>query len=491
MNRNKLRHVLLPALSLSLLLSACNLSSGADSESSSEEVEVIRQGVNLPDPENDVIKQELDDVLGFPVNLSVNPNDYENKLNVRLSAGDYPDLFQVSRAALVDYANKGLLLDLDPYMDDLQEVQDFIGEENVEKAKVNEKVYAVTVPASIPFYTYWVREDWLEALNMDMPKTVDDLYEVAKAFREDDPDGNGQKDTYGLTGSGVSAFQPILGAYGVGMPKSFYKEDGELVNSFHDPDMKEALTAVTKFVENDVTDPEIFSNTGNEPQQKAFQGKFGILFDGWANLTSDAYIEQYKAVDPNAEWVQLTAIEGPAGKSAGTWDIGQANGFYAIPKALEDQPEKLEKIFELLNYVASDEGSKLVQYGIEGEHYNKEDGKIVPTDKLAEEGGYFWLYQFAGRPEMEYLSTKFSKQTEYIEASADAPRIESLNGYIDYPEGYNSADADRFSEEEMIKFISGQRNLSEYDEFLNKLDTTFNYQMMLDKAEEDINKLDQ
>ena len=43
-----------------------------------------------------------------------------------------------------------------------------------------------------------IRKDWLAKLGLKEPQTVDDLYTIAKAFTEQDPDGNGKKDTYGL-----------------------------------------------------------------------------------------------------------------------------------------------------------------------------------------------------------------------------------------------------------------------------------------------------
>jgi len=484
-------------LMVSLFLVACSSkeettgSSTSDSSGNGEaseniELEIISGGNNLPAPEDDVIKQELEKAIGAEVNLSVVSSEYDNQLNVRLAAGDFPDLFAVNRQQILDFSKKGLLLDLTPHMEKIQSVVDFIGEDNVTKAKVDDKVFAVTVPPQIPYNTYWIRKDWLDNLGIQAPTTVDELLAVASAFTQDDPDGNGKNDTYGITGGVLNAFQPIFGAYGVGMPGSFYLKDGELVNSFYDPAMKDALSTIKKFIESGVVDPEVVTNTALQHQQKAFQGQYGIIYIDWPNITKEVFVEQIKTVNPDAEWIQLRAPEGPAGYFDGTHDIGTAPRYYAIPKELEDDPAKLEKVFELLNYVSSDKGSKLVQYGVEGEHFNLEDGKVVPTDLLAEEGAYFWLYQFTGRPEMEYLKTKFAAQEEYIEYAAEQPRIEALNGFVDIPEGYNPADATRYYEEEIIKFIYGERPLSEYEDFVATLESTFNYQAMLDAAEQQL-----
>ena len=44
----------------------------------------------------------------------------------------------------------------------------------------------------------WIRQDWLEDLNLEAPKTLDDVLTIMRAFTNDDPDGNGEKDTYQL-----------------------------------------------------------------------------------------------------------------------------------------------------------------------------------------------------------------------------------------------------------------------------------------------------
>ncbi|MBZ9535813.1 extracellular solute-binding protein [Cytobacillus oceanisediminis] len=493
MKGKKIRFLLSLLLISSIYLSGCSpFNESSKVNNNNEEIvnlEITRSGNNLPAPEKDIVKQKLDEVLGTNITLSVTANEYKNQLNVRMAAGDYPDLFEVDRESLIQFAQKDLLLDLTKYSDELKGVSDFIGDENIKKATIDGKMYGVAVPAGVPYETYWIRKDWLEALGMDIPETLEELYEVSKAFTEQDPDGNGKKDTYGITGSGLNAFQPVFGAFEVGIPGSFYLKDGDLVNSYKDPDMKDALEYIQKLIDAGVVDPELVTNTGLQHQEKAFQGHYGIIFLDWPNIVKDVVVEQYKTVNPSAEWIQIAGPQGPRGQFDGTWDIGQTRGYFAIPKALEKEPEKLQKIFDLLNYVSDKDGSMLVQYGLEGKHYNIEEGEVVPTELLAKDGHYFWMYQFTGRPEMDYLMTKFKTLTEHIKFSAERPRIEALNGFIDTPKGYNSADANRFAEEEMIKFVYGKRPLSEYGDFLQILESNFNYQMMLDKAQEQLEEL--
>ncbi|WP_199614097.1 extracellular solute-binding protein [Paenibacillus alkalitolerans] len=456
-------------------------------------LEIIEPGSNLPPPDKDIIKQQLDKALNIDLNLTVYPSgdDYKNQLNVRMSSGNFPDLFSLDRTQLLQFSKQGLLLDLTPYMDKLSQMKSFIGEDSLKKGMVGGKVYAISKSPQIPYTTYFIRKDWLDKLQLKVPETIEELLEVSIAFTEGDPDGNGKKDTYGLTGRKLEAFAPVFGAFGVGMPvpANFYEKDGTIVNALYDPAMKDALEFIRQMIDSGFVDPELLANTALQHQEKAIKGQVGIVYIDWPAMTKEQFVEQIKTVNPKAEWIQIAPPKGPGGQFDGPWDIGNSPGRYAIPKALEKDPEKLQRIFDLLNYISDpDGGSNLVQYGVEGTHFTVDGGKVVPTDKIGEVG-YSWLYQFTGRPEMEYLQTKFAAQADYIKFANDQPRIEALNGFVDIPEGYSAADADRYIEEELAKFVYGKRTLDEYDAFLNTLETTMNYKALLDAANEQLKAL--
>ncbi|MEK3888346.1 extracellular solute-binding protein [Bacillus sp. FSL K6-3431] len=466
---------------------------GTDKNTHVMKIEVVGSGggATPPDAASDFIKAGIDEALNTDINLNLfgSFDDYKSQLNIRMAGGDYPDLMQLDRTLLKEYAKKGLLLDLTPYLEELKPTIDFVGEDSILKATVDEGLYAIAKAPQIPYSTYWVRQDWLDALNMEVPATLDELFELAKAFTKKDPDGNGKADTYGFTGNGISTFEPIFGAYGMGSPGSFYIEDEKLMNSYFAPRMKEALSLINEMIEAGVVEPEIITNTGLQHQQKAFQGQAGIIYIDWPNMTKPEFVEQMYAVNSDAKWVQVKAFNGPGGEFTGSWDIGATPGMYGVPKALEKDPEKLKRIIELFNYVSHDEGANLVQYGIEGEHFNMEDGKPVLTELGTQELGYVWLYQFTGRPEIEYLEGRFKYAIDEMGFAANQPRIETLNGFINIPDSYNPGDADRYTEEETVKFLYGNRSLDEYDDFLETLNTTFNYETYTNSAEEQLKAL--
>lgn len=465
-------------------------------EQSKEKYEIeaaeISWGTNLPAGDQDFVKQELDKKLNIDLQIFsvASQEDYVNQLNVRIASGDYPDLFQVNdRSNLIQYAKTGALLDLTPYMDKLQDYSKFVGEDTIKKGSYNGKIYALPQVPGGSFSSTWIRKDWLETLNLSVPTTIDELFDVARAFTENDPDGNNKKDTFGFSGQKLETFRAVFGGYGVAWDMNLFIKDKQLKASAYEPAMKDALTTVKKFIDAGVVDPDFLINDGPMVQQKAIQGKVGIVALGWDLMDKDQAREQIKAVNPNAQWIPIPTVAGPVGTYERTYDIGAAGTMFVIPAALEKEPEKLERVFELLNYVSSEEGNRLVQFGIEGRHYNMVDGKVVATDLMAKEANFTWLYQFTGRPGMTYLQTKFPAQAESIKFSSERPVLETVDGFVDIPESFNMADAKKYYQEEITKFIYGEEPIDKYDDFVNTLNTTYGYSDFVKNATEQIDKL--
>lgn len=471
-----------------------NQATQPDSKSGEEPMIIeVFEGINvtLPTPDKDPILQELQKRLGIELimNTSLPADDYRNQLNVRIAGGDIPDVFWIlSRADLLKHSKDGTIMNLTPYIDRLSDVVKFLGEDDMKAGYIGDQMYAIAKAPNIPYPTYFLRKDWLDNLNMELPETLDELIEVTEKFTFNDPDKNGIQDTIGLTAPGSwSAFAAVFGGYAIGLPGNVYVKDGKLVDSLHEPDMKEALQVIKDIVSKGVVDPELFTVTNGEHfREKCFQGKAGIIYDGWPAFSKA--MDAIKQVNPEATWVQIASPKGPKGQ----FDTPHAyfsSGLLSLSANLPEDEPKLNKVLELFNYISAREGNNLVSYGIKGQHYNEENGKIVATSKLASEGGYFWAYQLTGRPELEYLYTKFVGWEKEITFASEVPRLRNLEPFVVVPDNINLSDANRFISEELIKFIYGRRPLNEYDAFLKELDEDFNYNEYIEICNEQLKEL--
>ena len=93
-------------------------------------------------------------------------------------------------------AEAGVFWDLTPFLKDYPNLNREELKEMWEITKVDGK--NIVIPRYYPSYGGGVfpmiRKDWLDALQLETPKTLDEFHNVLKAFKEKDPNGNGQAD---------------------------------------------------------------------------------------------------------------------------------------------------------------------------------------------------------------------------------------------------------------------------------------------------------
>jgi putative aldouronate transport system substrate-binding protein len=468
-------------------------STAADPHAEKVNIEVMRVGWNvatsMPKDQDNFVKKTLDEKLNIDLKLSLSSTaeEFIQKLNIRAAGNDLPDVIMFNgRNEYQEYVKKNILMDLGPLEEKLKPTVEAIGENTFSRVAVGGKHYAISLNPNANLQTFWIRKDWLDKLQLPVPKTLDDVFAVAKAFTEQDPDGNGKKDTIGITGN----LQPLVNLINMqhGVQDAIYMKDGKLVNGLYEPEMKEALAYTQKVLNSGAIDPEIASNQGETAKDKAFQGKAGIIITDWTQVMKDNEVEKWKGASPNADFIMINELQGPKSDLMASVDLSYTSGILAISRKVAEDETKLNRILEMINYTASGEGADLVQFGVEGTHFTKDNGKTVLTDK-ASEAGFTWVYQFAGRPEADYLSTKFAKQIDYIKKNEQIKTMQTYNGFVTLPENYNAADADRFKAEEMLKFQYGKSKLDQYDKFIDKLNTTFKYKIYNDSAMQQLKDL--
>jgi putative aldouronate transport system substrate-binding protein len=182
---------------------------------------------------------------GVQVNVSLPPlNGYDEKLNVIMTSGDPPDLLNTSNPSwFMNYVNQKALMPLNDYIEKYgPHLKAVIPKEAWDHVTVDGRIYAIPSLNEVKgTEIVYARKDWLDKLGLQPPRTIEEYTEVMKAFAERDPDGNGKKDTYGLSiMERLGRTSPFLGAFGAQM-NAWYERDGKLAYSGILPEMKEAL----------------------------------------------------------------------------------------------------------------------------------------------------------------------------------------------------------------------------------------------------------
>ena len=452
-----------------------------------EKLTVFISGSGNPAVEDNVLLPNIKEAMGCDVEWTVVSAEYETHLSARLMGGDAPDIFTVPYDLAPTFVQQGLLLNIGDYLDQMPDFVANYSESQMANCMVGGEMYLIAARPYSPYADVSIRRDWLDNLNLAMPTTLDELYDVLYAFTYKDPDGNGKDDTYGLTGKGLSAFAPFLRAYGTSVPDEFLIENGEVVYTSIDPDFKEAIKFIQKLIQNGVVDPEIMANQGLEHCDKAYNGKAGILVQSFWELFKATYMEQILQINPNARWELMPGVTGPGGRYDVVYDPSNASGgYYGINADLADDPEHLATVLKLFNWMCTEEGQKGTLFGTKGVHYDlDENGNIVPLPDLSKIT-YSYLYCLVGRDDIPYLKAKFSYLLDQIEYCGQMTTLSKYNSKVTIPETINLADITTYATEELTRFIYGERSLDEWDSYVDTILNVFGLSTYLESAKAEL-----
>ncbi|TYP76488.1 extracellular solute-binding protein [Paenibacillus methanolicus] len=234
----------------------------------------------------------------------------------------------------------------------------------------------------VPIHAVLIREDWLKKLNLSVPQTTEELYEVAKAFAEQDPDGNSQKDTYGM----AISFQSGQVVDQIFQATRWVEKDGKLTRNW---DNFKAVAAFKKrlFDEGIVDKDFLNDKNGAKAKQDFINGKLGIypLQLNWYNFTTGELASLKKNV-PDAVVTPIPYPQSPAGRfNPAFTNPVQAT---AVVNAHAKNPEA---IMQYVDFLVSQDTVKALKYGIEGEHWKKGANgcpEPIDPDKSKNEVGY-------------------------------------------------------------------------------------------------------
>ncbi|WP_440119556.1 extracellular solute-binding protein [Paenibacillus sp. QZ-Y1] len=237
----------------------------------------------------------------------------------------------------------------------------------------------------------WIREDWMKKFDLKAPKTIDDLEVLMETFTNQDPDGNGKKDTFGLTigfknwlNTWMSDAGWIFGAYGT-MPNQWnLTKDGTLEYGSVTPGAKQALAKLQSWMSKGYIPEEVGVYDETKAAEEFTAGKAGIVVG--PHWMPSWPLEDVKRNIPEAEFKVYPIPSGPNGK-AGRHGTPNENGVVLINKDMKHP----EAFFTYQNYLFDHYANPKV--GDEFEHGFAEGYDYVMVDSnsstdISLTGGY-------------------------------------------------------------------------------------------------------
>ena len=200
----------------------------------------------------------------------------------------------------------------------------------------------------------WLRKGWMDALGLSAPRTLSDVEEIIRQFKEKDPGHNGAGNTVGLVcdtslcgGCGYSSeytLDIIFAAYGAFPKQWIYDEDGNVVYGSVQPEAKEALAHIHELYKEGILDQDFLMRTSSNLIELIVDGQCGSFFGPWwaPNNPLMQAVEQNK----DAEWQPYLIATEKSGLTS--YHTQNPSGKYIVVRKGYEYPEIACKIVSVL-----------------------------------------------------------------------------------------------------------------------------------------------
>ncbi len=234
------------------------------------------------------------------------------------------------------------------------------------------------------YCTVLIRADWMDKLGLEIPKTVEEFKDVVLALATEDPDGNGEDDTYGISLSDFAYIKNMMGIadqYGLHLD-----ENGDLCFC---TERIEAYYELAKWLyDNNIVDHDYLTDTNGEKADADFvSGRMAML--GTSDVKAENLIRELYKNDPEA---RVTTMPMPA-TEYGSFNGHVQGGIYNTG-FINRNCTHPEDVIKYIDFMQSDEFYARVMFGVEGVHYHFNE-KGVPVRTAEEQEKYSAEMQWA------------------------------------------------------------------------------------------------
>ena len=432
--------------------------------------------------------QALEEATGVRLDYSSMTNDdvYQEKLTLMIASGDYPDFFckapEYYASGAAGLLEEDVCIDIAPYLDehapDLKRLLDEDTEyaenvytDNGELVGVKMRAAPTTDGGGI------IRQDWLEEQGLDMPETFDQLHDVLLTF----------KDAYGCANAiGVlsSLGSPLTFGFNIKLDTnnfSFVVHDGKVCPTIEEPASREYIELLAQYYSEGLFNSDFLANYSPMMfDQMACTNETGFWQSG--RMSFNGMFESYSQ-DDDALIAPVKDISKTGTETSNIGGAGTPVGKNSI--SITTQNEYPEQSVEFINYMFTEEGIELANYGVEGQTFEYVDGEPVYTDMILNNpdgfnsnvarslytlNAFLPYFQPQAALEMTFTSPRMA-EAEEIWMSTRSPEEHTWT--------LNSAEAEEYNalisaintsiQENLTAMVMGQKPTEDWDSYIDSL----------------------
>lgn len=463
------------------------------------EINMETYNYGYPLPEEDPIKKWLEEKYNVTLNLEVvNSNDQETVLSTEFASGEVPDVVTLPNKEYgFTLGEQGILLDAKEMYPYMPQTCKFVTKDLLQYSTMEDGTIPFTTKYAVQDGDIWnlaIRQDWLDALGMDIPKTKDELVEFAKACTFDDPDGNGKDDTYFMVAAGSGASMGMLEGFlpGFGDPE-IAAVDGKLEVPMLNGATKGWVELLNELYEAKVFPADWYSLDWEASKAYSLNDKVGMVRYPAKNLYEEYCAFQGQDYSKVKNWTYLSQMPIENGKGAAG---GNQGTLLAIPKDnVKDDPGKLKRICHILDAMCygGEAYFETVQGG--GLDVYKEDGYSADVREYTEDGLSICYVDPSHPGFTKYGSDNLALapwqnfgyslkwQIEYSEDEAKKDYVSAINDnnveLAKMDRWPNSAllftkpaeitsTLNEFAQAQLFKFVTGERSMDEWEDYVQE-----------------------
>ncbi len=322
-------------------------------------------------------------------------SDWNTQVATALAGGidNLPYLIRPGTYGVAALANEGAIVPLDDYLDLIPNIVAAVGEERFADWKAADgHFYTIPTIVNVPgSQSTAVRKDWLDKLNMDVPTTWEQWKAYWYGVRDNDMNGNGDTTdeipiVLEMGQNGERSLHALLNAFGIKASSDAQfcvLDDGTYTMVYEHPRYREFITEMQQLYADKIIDQE-FATRYQADMYNTMSGNLAGTVFTWAEQCA---VHSETLIANGVEdglYLTCAPITGPYGDQYIQKRQGITGNWCITAKAEADG--KVEDILKFWNWMFSDEGVMLYNYGIEGYTYTMVDGSPVINPEITAAG---------------------------------------------------------------------------------------------------------
>lgn len=420
-------------------------------------------------PDGNEIEKMIEDYVGgvdFKIN-AYSSSVLHEMMPTMIASNDMPMVVnvggsQLSKGYMITAMREGAFWDVTDYVKEIPNFAD-LSPASMTNYMVDGRLYGLPIERGISRDSVTYRYDWLQNLGLEEPETVEELVNMLIAFTTDDPDGNGENDTYGSVTNPLRMLCVMMGA-----PNNWKYVNGEMVKAQMTDEYKAALEVCRELYSIGAIHPEFAIRERADFEGDFKQGKGGCYFNvstdisGFEPLMEEGAVLHSKNIFANENGDIFTA----AGRGN--------NGTVLFSTAAIPDEETLDKVIHIFDRLADEEMCNLLVLGLENVNYTVVDGVAQPNEEnisfYNEKIGPYGVCCVRW-PNLRTMPTNMTygaqRNLEIIEENAPYAVADDSMGLISEIYNDKGADLDTILDDAATLYIMGEIDMDEYEARLN------------------------